>query len=84
MSEMEKYYWLTTPYQSQTKKVTMSPENPFAEEKNLKDCVWFKESEKDDAKDFLRAYKKFIFDNYKFKQRTPWMTREWVESDENE
>lgn len=80
----DKYFWLTSTNQSDMTSLKISPKNRSAELKNLDGkAIWFKDSEIDEAKMFLKDLKKCIRDLYCNKynkaNRATWMTNSWVD-----
>lgn len=77
--EKKPYFWLTTDYQSNFKKLKIEPVNRTALEDHLGNCLWFDDGEEGIAKEFLKDVKIAIKSAYeKYGKKASWMTDEWI------
>lgn len=77
--------WLTTSHQGHYKDSKIKTAEVTERKKNLDGFLWFTEEEKEQANEFLKDYRKALYDlyckKYHHHDRVPWMTKEWVEGE---
>lgn len=81
---MEEFYWLTVPNSSDISNIEIEPSNRKSERVNLKDCIWFEDSEREEATQFLKELRNYMRElycsKYGHQDRAEWMTEKWVET----
>lgn len=73
-------FWLTTTNQSNFKSLKVNPNSPSGTKGNMGSCLWFYDSEQEQANCFLRSLKAFIKSTYPYPDRAKWLTDDWVNS----
>ena len=74
--------WLTTTNQSNFKSLKVKPESPPSTKGDMDGCLWFYDSEQEQANCFLRSLKAFIKSIYPYHERAEWLTDDWVKSND--
>lgn len=74
--------WLTTTTQSNFKSLKVKPAFPKSEMENMDGCLWFYNSEREQATCFLQCLKAFIKSTYPYPDRAKWLTDDCVKSND--
>lgn len=72
-------YWLTSSQFTNFEDLKMRPKDGhLADVNDCKSCLWFFPDEVIEAQTFYIGLKKWIYENYPFKERLLWLNKDWA------